>query len=137
MLILELFLFSLSGFASEKFLLPDHCISGQIRYVRYGKELIENADYCFDSKKTLFISKNCVLKKGKCLALISQRKPDDLVSEYGSPGFKLCYQINGLPQIVDFFDGESWIASNRCFFESDKSFINTDLLITHRSQAQK
>ena len=131
----RLFFLSVLVLAGEKFSLPDHCISGQIRFTRYSKETVEKADYCFNSEKTFLVSKNCVSKKAQCIALMSKRNEiEDLVSEYGSPGFKLCYQVHGLPQIIEFYDGEAWVSTSRCFFKSDKSFINMDLLIKYRSQ---
>lgn len=125
--ILITILLSSIGFAKES------CTKGSIRYIHNKKIKKENIVFCIDQdKRDKFIySKNC---KGLMCDQVKEpwRKGIDLgkyPSSVGSPGFKVCRELGGSPQIIEFQinDGE-WNQSSRCMF-NNKTFVSNNLLI--------
>jgi len=126
-LLILLCLHSFPSFATEKN--KETCLEqGKVRYRSFGKIIIENSSYCFNEDRNRLISKNCRDQHNKCLALTQKRIKEDnknLISQFGSPGFKLCYSYKGKPQLLEFTDGKEWFPLDRCSFEKDNSYINT------------
>ena len=48
----------------------------------------------------------------------------------GKPGFKLCRELRGEPQIVKFYAEKKFYKLDRCLF-SDGSFADTGFLLSH------
>ncbi len=84
-----------------------------------------------------YTSKSC--DQNKCEILKRKKttlRIPDYTANLGSPGFKLCTELGGVPQIFEFKKKkEIWQSTERCFFEKDfveisyltyqwKSFIN-------------
>lgn len=112
---------------------------GKIRFQFAAREVQEASAYCFDASRSTFISKSCLDFK-KCAA--GQAKVCDVgdwifQGSVGSPGFKLCQAVKGSPQILEFYDGKKWWSMDRCFFESDQSYIDTGILIENRRNCPK
>lgn len=109
------------------------CSTGEIRYKYFGELKLEKAQYCYNDSKTELQSQSCF--EGKCQLIedfkVKTREVDyySLGSQYGTPGFKLCKIIGGLPQVVEFRVSGEWFALDRCLQGSDKSFIDTGLLL--------
>jgi hypothetical protein len=94
----------------------------------YSKEIL-----C--TKKTadnmiFYLSKGCV--DDACDVL--KRKKNTLViknynSQIGSPGFKICAELGGIPQIFEFKKSHStkWESTERCLFEKNE-FVEISLL---------
>lgn len=84
-------------------------------------------------KTKYYVSKSC--EKDNCEIL--KRKPKDLkVEKYshniGSPGFKLCVALDGIPQIFEFrLDKKSvdWESTSRCLFGKN-DFVEISLLMS-------
>jgi hypothetical protein len=106
------------------------CASGTIRIVKNGKMSSENKKYCFNKTKTNLLSPKCLAKS--CLAFSRKEKVEikSLHSAMGKPGFKLCRELNGQPEIIEFSVGKTFFKLDRCLFD-DKEFADTDFLLNH------
>lgn len=76
-----------------------------------------------------YISKSCadnaceIMKRKKYRLLIK-----DYNSNLGSPGFKLCTELDGVPQIFEFSKGSDiWESSERCLFGA-RDFVEISYL---------
>ena len=109
------FLFSFSLFANTD------CFETATKIIFDQKTINEKITLCekHTSDKMLFyISKSCL--DDKC-EILSRHKKTLIIKKYinnlGSPGFKLCEELGGGPQIFDFQDRKkNWQSSERCFF---------------------
>lgn len=106
------------------------CVSGKISQIEFGKLKEESSDYCFNDDKTVLLSKNCQQKK--CQAFEDKRKfkIGELFSQIGKPSFKLCRELGGQPEIVEFFVQNQSYKLDRCLFK-DGSFTDSDFLLAH------
>jgi hypothetical protein len=102
------------------------CIEGKIKYLDGAKEIILKENYCFDSLlRTISSFKKCSNTK-ECTSNLAGPflvKVKDIEGKNGSPGFKICAKLNGIPQFLEFWDNENWIKSSRCIF-NDGSFVD-------------
>jgi hypothetical protein len=123
-----IFAFSVSAQAQELI-----CVSGKISQIEFGKLKEESADYCFNGDKTVLLSKNCQQKK--CRAFEDKRKfkISELLSQIGKPSFKLCRELGGQPEIIEFFVEGQPFKLDRCLFK-DGSFSDSDYLLAHYLQ---
>jgi hypothetical protein len=109
----------------------EQCISnGKMKYILNKKEIIIYENFCFNNDRNILISKNCYHNQA-CIALKFRNIANQNLFNkgIGTPGFNLCYQLNGIPQILDFNDGKNWFHLDRCQFKQDGSFIDTGSLI--------
>ncbi len=105
--------------------------NGKFRFHRGGKEVIENASYCFDGEDFSLLSLNCYPDEN-CIAVQKtdlQVPEEKLQGQFGSPGFKLCYIYGGKPQLLDIWSGKKWVKMDRCLFEADQSFVDIPSLL--------
>tara|TARA_R110002072_G_scaffold534_7_gene4219 strand:+ start:115086 stop:115481 length:396 start_codon:yes stop_codon:yes gene_type:complete len=120
-------LFSLPTMALEE------CNVGTIEFTNKQKKIQKKMSFCFDQDKRdkYIYSKNCKGLKCKPL-LLPEKRPVD-ISKYkfsvGSPGFKVCRELKGSPQIIKYQLGKDkkWNQSARCIFD-DETFVSTNLL---------
>ena len=105
------------------------CVSGNLRQVEFGKIKTESAEYCFNKDQTILISKNC--QSMTCEAFKGNRKYriDELLSQMGKPAFKLCRNLGGQPELVEFSVSNRFYKLDRCLFR-DGSFVDTDYLLS-------
>lgn len=108
------------------------CSVGHIEKMKNLKLTKVNAKICFlkEDGERFFVSSNC---KKRCDALVEKNifvDNDDLLSEFGKPGFKLCALLNGKPELVNLYlnSNNQLLKSDRCVF-SDNSFISTEYLL--------
>lgn len=118
-------LFPITSWASN-------CNEVQVKIIFDKKPVVTKETLC--SEKTpdsmvFYVSKSCVDKKCEIL----KRKKEDLtIKNYtgnmGSPGFKLCSELGGVPQIFEFavIGSTLWQSTDRCLFEKD--FVEISLL---------
>lgn len=107
------------------------CMKGTLRWMDWGKATTQDIAYCFNNDRNLLISKNCMKKKCevyKALENVAGVKME-IFNPVGNPGFNLCNEIGGFPQIIEFYDSVEWYKLNRCYFSKDKSFVDTSYLI--------
>lgn len=109
------------------------CEEVEIKIIYDKKEEFSKEILC--SKKTadnmiFYLSKGCV--DDACDVL--KRKKNTLViknynSQIGSPGFKICEALGGIPQIFEFKKSHStkWESTERCLFEKNE-FVEISLL---------
>ncbi|MBC7539795.1 MAG: hypothetical protein H7281_13320, partial [Bacteriovorax sp.] len=113
-LILNLFVFTTLLNAHE-------CFQTTTKIIFNGAAESEKTILC--KKKTsdgmlFYVSKTCL--NDQCEIL--KRSPKKVViknyyANIGSPGFKLCMELGGTPQIFDFQDEkDKWKNTERCFF---------------------
>ena len=115
-------------------LAEESCKKGKIKYT-YKKELKEiEMQYCTDedSRDKFIYSKNC---KGLSCEQVKDpaKRPINLgkyPSAVGSPGFKVCRELGGSPQIIEYkINGKDyWEQSSRCIF-NEETFVSNNLLI--------
>ena len=123
-LICLLFLISFSAFAAN-------CDSVQTRIIFYKKAVLAGETLCLmktADSMIFYLSKSCADKK--CEILLRKKTNliiKDYYSNFGSPGFKLCFELGGVPKIFEFSkDKVLWQSAERCFFEKD--FVEISLL---------
>ncbi|OFZ16221.1 MAG: hypothetical protein A2Z20_00100 [Bdellovibrionales bacterium RBG_16_40_8] len=97
--------------------------------VEFGKVKEEVVEYCYNENKTKLLSKSCYQPKCKALNVIKKYKFTELFSQVGKPGFKLCRELKGTPQIIEFYVDKKPYKLDRCLF-SDGSFVDTDHLLS-------
>ncbi|MDO9182853.1 MAG: hypothetical protein Q7U04_10620 [Bacteriovorax sp.] len=108
------------------------CFETKTKIIFDKKSEFENIILC--KKNTpdnmlYYVSKSCyqdrceILKRAKINLVIK-----NYTANFGSPGFKLCDTLGGIPQIFDFQDQDKkWQTSERCFF-GQKDFVEISLL---------
>lgn len=126
LLIFLLAIFSVGLMAKEK------CSEGTIQYIYKKKKIEKKLSFCFDEDKRdkYIYSKNCKGLKCKQL-LIPEKRPVNIKqykSSIGSPGFKVCRELGGSPQIIKYSFGKKWNQSSRCIFD-DSTFASNNLLL--------
>lgn len=108
------------------------CIDGKIRYTENKKQVVINDRYCFDTVlKTITSTKKC---QSGCLvdSLTPVKvKHSELSSEVDSPLFKICRIALGVPQQIEYWANNKWVATSRCLY-SDGSYQDIDRLISSR-----
>lgn len=108
------------------------CMKGTLRWLDWGKTTTQNISYCFNNDRNVLISKNCLRKKCEVYTALKNVADSkmEIFSPVGNPGFNLCNELGGFPQIIEFYDSVEWYKLNRCYFSKDKSFIDTSFLIS-------
>jgi hypothetical protein len=114
--------------------LANTCDPYDVKIIYDRKEIFSKEVIC--TKKTsdnmvFYISKSCldnkceILKKKKSRVHIK-----DYYSNTGSPGFKLCTELSGVPQIFEYRSKKNaqWQSTSRCLF-SNRDFVEISLLI--------
>ncbi len=117
------------SFANDKWL----CQDGKISVVEFGNETTSDSQYCYNSDKTALISKDCA--GGSCPAVQLKKiySASELLSPSGKPGFKLCRELGGSPQIISFLASGKFYKLDRCVFK-EGSFVDTDTLLQKASR---
>ncbi len=108
------------------------CINGKIRYIEGKDEKVMNENYCYDSLLRKIYSSGRCKPNTKCMADFDQPIPmkmSEVTGEKGSPGFKICEKVGGVPQIIDYWEGDKWVKTARCVFK-DGSYIDNGTLAT-------
>lgn len=115
----------------SSFLHADDCFLTTTKIIFNRTPELEKATLCeykTSDKMLFYVSKKCT--KGNCEILKREKKPiviKNYQSVMGSPGFKLCDALFGVPQIFDFLDRQKkWQSTERCFFGRD--FVEISLL---------
>lgn len=106
------------------------CVSEKISFLEFDQEKIEKSSYCFNKLKTILLSKNCLKKRCRAFEEDRRFKIDDLISPFGKPSFKLCRELKGNPQLLEFYVENKPYKLDRCLF-IDGSFVDTDFLLSH------
>lgn len=128
-----LLVISLSAFAQPTL----KCEKGVLRETTDGKTTEVKASYCFNEDKTVLTSASC--KKLDCAVAFNRKKNLDLSkvqNETSNPGFNICRELEGKPQIVEFKVGSDWHRLDRCTFK-DGSFVSTSELVGFYMKPQK
>lgn len=127
--VLLILLFSLPAYSAEK------CEQGEVRYIHNKKSISQKLKFCVEetNRGSFVLSDSCSGKACKLLENPAAR-PVDLTSykgTVGSPGFKVCRELGGQPQIFEykFNSAEDWTKDSRCIF-SEKDFVSNDVLLT-------
>ena len=107
---------------------PLRCEKGQIRSVTAGKAEVTDVTFCYDkATKSQLFSPNCRSKKCVAFEYPEGLRFKDFVGPTGSPGFKVCRKVGGVPRIVEFSVSGKWYKLDQCNFQ-DGSFVNSDYL---------
>jgi hypothetical protein len=132
LLIISLLIFTSVVFISHANDETIDCIDGKIKYFENKKVVIVKDRYCFDSiLKTISSTKKC--PKG---CLVDNLEPiqvmhGELSSEIDSPMFIICRKAKGVPQIIEYWANNNWVATTRCLF-TDGSYQDINRLISSR-----
>ena len=117
-------LISLEVFAKEE------CVDGKLRYRHSRKMKTLDASYCYNSNKTTLRS------KGKSITVPKVELDSSILdTAVGKPGFNICFEYGGTPQIVEFYADRKWWKLDRCIFK-DGSFVDTGTLLSDYFKAQ-
>lgn len=94
------------------------CFQTKSSIIENQKRVESKEEICEHNYKNLkfFVSKRCAEKQNECLTLLREEVVEvkNAYSEIGSPGFKLCYAVNGSPQIFEFEKDKTVEESDRC-----------------------
>jgi hypothetical protein len=108
------------------------CAQMKIRIIYNKKAVLSNEVLCKIKTKDqmlFYLSKSCL--EDKCEILSRKKAPISIKDYYrniGSPGFKLCNKLGGIPQIFEFSSGKNiWQSTERCLFGSS-DFVEISLL---------
>ena len=105
------------------------CSQGKIEQTTFGKTTSETSNYCYNETKNQLISKDCYLTHCEKKLSNKKYKMKDLYSDIGKPGFKLCRELSGTPQIINFFVDKKSYQLDRCLFKNE-NYIDTDYLLS-------
>lgn len=112
------------------------CVEGQLRLPLWKTNEQEKSAYCYNNKRDVLYSKNCQDKsclKDLDFASVSE---DLLFGEYGTPMARLCMQLQGRAEFVEFEANKKWHKVSRCLFKNGE-FIDVDsLFYFYKSQRQ-
>ena len=124
--------FSLSSLASEK------CFESKSGYILKQKEITQKEYVCSVEfqEKIFYVSKKCFDQKKSLPCAHGFQEPikvmeiKGLLGEFGSPGFKICYELKGEPQIFTFKSAISNEVeeTNRCLFKNGE-WLEIPLLV--------
>lgn len=113
-------------------LIADDCFQTSTRIIFDRKTEQEAITLC--KKKTadklvFYVSKSCDNDRCEILKRSKKNLPiKSYLGNRGSPGFKLCEELEGLPQIFEFQDqSKKWQSTERCFFGKE-DFVEISLL---------
>lgn len=115
------------------------CLNGNLRWIEFSVPVTQAAEYCFNEKHDVLVSKNCNTSS-ECRAEIQLKKvlpvsESKLGGSIGTPSAKICKLMGGDFEIIEFQDGSKWYELDRCFFDSDKSFISGGVLLDRQREA--
>lgn len=107
------------------------CREAEIKIIYDKRPILSKEMMCekkLSNNLTYYMSPRC--EKGDC-AVLKRKKSNLIIPNYigniGSPGFKLCEKLGGVPQIFEFkMDGRDWESTERCLFGED--FIEISFL---------
>lgn len=110
------------------------CFETTTKIIYMKKIEVEKTTLCKKTttdKMLFYISPSC--QNDQC-EILKRTKKKIVIPSYmkntGSPGFKLCHALGGIPQSFDFQDEKKlWNSTERCIFNRD-DFIEISLL-TH------
>lgn len=112
------------------------CGPGKIKYIFNQKEVIKDIDLCVLEEKRgiILLSPSC--KDQSCKEIMDPHKRPINLSKYsetlGSPGFKVCKELGGKPQILEFLFPskykKDWQQSSRCIF-NENTFVSNNFLL--------
>ena len=105
------------------------CYKSSIRSEYFGTERVTQSYFCTNGEKTVLISKNCQKKSCDAYRKESAKGVSGIFSEVGNPGFTLCRNLKGKPEIIEFLVAGKWYKLNRCIFKSDNSYVDTGSLL--------
>jgi hypothetical protein len=107
------------------------CQKGDFRMPYDGStKVISSQNYCYNKDRTELYSKDC--QNHKCAAFNVDIKvtSSGIMDENSNPGFNLCRQLGGKPELLEFEASKEWFSLDRCLFK-DGSYVNTSELIRH------
>ncbi|WP_413294786.1 hypothetical protein ACLSU7_06705 [Bdellovibrio sp. HCB185ZH] len=115
---------------------PLTCEQGQLRETTDGKTTEIKAFYCYNEDKTILTSKSC--QKLDCKTAFKAKFIDKskVTNTTSNPGFNICRELKGTPQIVEFKAGQDWHRLDRCTFK-DGSFVSTSELVGYYLKPQR
>ena len=116
---------STSAIAQER--IAEKCVDGKIRVVTFSETKVYREKICYSDNVVNFHSASC--KKQKCSAFKVQKRYyiGEFIGAIGTPGFKLCREMGGAPEIVEVFAEGLWHSTDRCIFRD--GFVDTDTLL--------
>lgn len=131
---MKIFFLLATIYSSTLFAKPT-CEEAKIKIIFDKKPIITSEILCL--RKTaenmvFYISETCA--QGECEVLNREKKIleiKDYTSTVGSPGFKLCTELGGVPQIFEYStkkDKGKWQSTERCLFGA-KDFVEISLLV--------
>lgn len=109
----------------------EHCEKIKIKYIENQDEKMTQVEACLDKdeRDRYIYSKSCQGLKCRVLSKPEARPVSlkDYKSSIGSPGFKVCRELKGSPQIFSYKYLGKWYKTDRCLFENG-SFASTNLI---------
>lgn len=103
------------------------CEESKIRIETFSEVKTIEEKICYGEEVVNFTSLSC--KKQKCSAFKFPKRfyISEFLGPMGTPGFKLCREVGGSPEIVEIFVGGLWYRTDRCLFKD--GFVDTDSLL--------
>ncbi|QDK47387.1 hypothetical protein DOM22_05930 [Bdellovibrio sp. ZAP7] len=93
-----------------------------------GKTTEIKATYCYNEDKTILTSTSCQKLDCKTAFKFKFIDKNKVLNTTSNPGFNICRELKGTPQIVEFKVGQDWHRLDRCTFK-DGNFVSTSELM--------
>lgn len=110
------------------------CKSFNTRYIDNKKTITKSENLCLLelNKVKKATSKNCLFATAKSCPFSKIKSGANLgtfIRDVGSPGFNICHELKGSPQIYDIKVQGQWEQFERCYWKNSKEFVDISDLI--------
>lgn len=133
-LILVIWIININTSDSKSLILPICVKNGEIKWFENNKQISKVESYCYNANRFEIESWECFHNISCSNHVYKKVSYPSLLSDRGSPGFKLCKKIyGGVPKVISFKTEDDWINVSICIFEN-KQFIDIPTLLSRSQQ---
>lgn len=104
------------------------CTKGTLRKDNFGEKTSLPSEYCYNADKNSLLSKACLKKNCRAFKGPNRYYISELTAEVGNPAFRLCHEVGGKAEFVEFLAEGKYYQLDRCVF-SETEYADTDLLM--------
>lgn len=104
------------------------CSKGEITSSKFEITTVQKTEYCVNADKTVITSKDCAKLNCAIFNKVKLLKSKPSFYSFGNPGFKICREIGGHPELIQFTSNAKTFKLDRCTL-GNGSFVSSGLLI--------
>ena len=105
------------------------CKVVKLHYIRAKKSIKKNEAICVHKKNFALVSPMCLIRQCDIFKKIKESGDRPGLTSLGTPDHRLCHDIGGVPQVIDYKWGSQSVERSRCLSKVDGSFIDTETLV--------